>query len=231
MLGGSLALDGHGVAGLGDLVLAHLEEHLRGLELVVLARLLADDDVTDAVAAGELLGGVGVEEGGERDQLGVALGVHVGDGAGDLLALGVAVDLALREGGLGGGELRLGRDQLGLHLRVALGGDLHLAARRGEPGLGDTELLLGGLEAGRCLAQLGTGLVEVLVGALELALDLVLLVLEVVGMSSGHTQRHDCNESCSHRAMSGTGEGTHRGSLCVGEAGKGVLPTPGRSDA
>ena len=162
MLGGSLALDGHGVAGLGDLVLAHLEEHLRGLELVVLARLLADDDVTDAVAAGELLGGVGVEEGGERDQLGVALGVHVGDGAGDLLALGVAVDLALREGGLGGGELRLGRGQLGLHLRVALGGDLHLAARRGEPGLGDTELLLGGFEAGRCLAQLGAGLVEVL---------------------------------------------------------------------
>ena len=138
---------------------------------------------------------------------------------------------ALREGGLGGGELGLGRDQLGLHLRVALGGDLHLAARRGEPGLGDTELLLGGVEAGRCLAQLGAGLVEVLVGALELALDLVLLVLEVVGMSSGHTQRHDCNESCSHRAMSGTGEGTHRGSLCVGEAGKGVLPTPGRLDA
>ena len=187
MLGGGLALDGHGVAGLGDLVLADLEEHLRGLELVVLARLLADDDVTDTVAAGELLGGLGVEEGGERDQLGVALGVHVGDGAGDLLALRVAVDLALREVGLGGGEVGLGRGQLGLHLRVALGGDLHLAARRGEPGLAAPSCSWAASRRAAALRSWALDSSRSWSGALELALDLALLVLEVVGMSSGHT--------------------------------------------
>ena len=215
VLGGGLTLGGHLVAGVGDLLLLDLEEHLGGLELVVRPGLLSHDHVAYAVAPGQLLGGLGVHEGREGDQLRVALGVHLGDGGRHPLALGLAVHLALGQCRLGGGQLGLGRDQLGLHLGVALLGDRDLAACGGELGLGDRQLALGRLEACGGLLELRAGLAQVLLGTLELALDLLLLVLEVVGMSRGDAQCHDRDKCCGHAAVSGTGEGTHRGSLCV----------------
>ncbi len=220
MLGGRLALRGDVVARRGDLLLLDLQQHLGRLQLVVGPRLLADDHVAHAVAAGELLGRLRVEQGGERDQLGVALGVHVGDRGGDLLALGLRVGPALGQGRLGGRERGLGGGELGLHLRVALLRHLDLAARGGELGLGGRELVPGRVEAGGGLLQVGARLVEVALGAPDLALDLLLLVLEVVGglrdREGGHTQRHREGHRGGQAAVGGTGQrqagkGTHRG--------------------
>ena len=199
MVGGRQALGGHVVASIRDLLLAHLEQHLGSLELVVGPGLLPDDDVAYAVAAGEVLGRHRVEQRGEGDQVGVALGIHVGDGVRDLLALVVAVGLALDELGLRDGELGLRDGELGLHLGVALGRDLEPAARGGEVGLGIVELALRGGETSGGLLQLRAGLVEVLARALELLLDLALLVLEVVGLSAGDrgdAQGHDHGKRC-----------------------------------
>ena len=126
------------------------------------------------------------------------------------VALRLAVGLALGERGLRLGQVGLGLRQLRLHLGVALLGHLDLAARGGEAGLGDRQLLVRGLEPGGRLAQLGAGGVEVRAGTLDLALDLALLVLEVVGVRRGDAQRHDRDECCGHAGLSGTGEGTHR---------------------
>ena len=93
----------------------------------------------------------------------------------------LTVDLTLLQRRLGGRELGLGGGELGLHLGVALPGHRDLAARRRQLGLGVGELGPGGLEARAGAAQLRARLVEVVLGALELPLDLLLLVLEVVG--------------------------------------------------
>ena len=151
--------------GLGDLLLADLEEHLGGRELVVGPGLLPDDDVAYAVAAGEVLGRLGVDERGEGDQLGVALGVDVGDRGRDVLALLLSgrPDPASSAASAGASSASAAASSACISASRSLG-DLDLAARRGELGLGVGELGPGGLEARAGAAQLRARLVEVVAG-------------------------------------------------------------------
>ena len=191
-----------------------LEEHLGRTQLVVGPLLLADDDVLVLLDPGEVLGRVGLQERAEpRERRGLAL-VHVVDRVDHVVALRVEVGAPLDQLGLGALEPGLRLGQLGLHELIA------------DPGCGELRLRLVQLrprllqvglrrrELGGRLAVPVAGLLEGVVGLLDLLLDVLLSILEVVsvGERDGHcADRQRASRGCGDQATaSGTGEETHR---------------------
>ncbi len=164
----------------------------------------------------------------EHEHVGAALHVGVGDAVLDHVALLVEGLLAGHEVVTGGLETQLGRREALLHAGVLELGLVELAAHGAELGLRRVELGAGlGRGRERLLGRLA-GLLEVVCGALDLLLDLLLLVLEVViGMSerdgqSTQDQRTGRGGRCEAVAR-GAGEGAHRIAFDVGEESLGTV--------
>ena len=220
--GGFAPLHGDLVLGLLDLLLADLEQDLRGPEVVVRAGLVADDDVLHLLLPGELLGRLRLEEGGDGHQLRAAALVQVVDGVDHDLALRIQVPAAVHQVGLGLGEPVLRGRELDLHRLVADPGrdqlDAHLLQLRDR----GVEVSLGRLQTRGRLAVLAARLVQLVSSVLELLLDVLLTVVEVacVGHGGGHhADRQGTSRGCGCPATAGgTGEETHR--VCLRRSGK-----------
>ncbi len=220
VLGRRLALLGHLDLGVLDLLLLHGEQGTGRLEPVEDDRLLVDDVLHGVELAGQLGGVLGGQHHRQAHQRRVA-GLVVGDD--DLAELLLLVrDLGAAGGQVlaGLGEPGDGRLELGLHLLVEDLGGGQLTAGLGQVRLRAVELDLRALERRDRLPGPGGRLVEVVLGTGDLALDLVLLVLQVVGdreRHRRHPQQQAAGEQRGQRARTGTtGEGAkHRSALIV----------------
>ena len=125
VLRGFAAAGGDDFLRLLDLGLAHGEQDLGGMQVVVCPGLLTDDGVHERQATRDLGRVLRVQERREPEQGRIALLVVVGDRVGDLVALALEVALPLGEIGARDGEPGHGGLQPVLHLLVA------------EPGRGD----------------------------------------------------------------------------------------------
>ena len=145
------------------------------------------------------------------------------------IRLGHRVPLPPDRGGAGGErelgvvQVGLGLGQPGLHLEVEHAGGLELVLARLQRVLGVAELGACGLQGLGGLDQPTARVLEVVVGLVDLVLDLVLAVFEVVGLGIRDYCRHtycqgDDEERRSPARVHGAGEETHRlPSQCSGK--------------
>ena len=230
---GLLTLHLDGLLGLGDLLLADLEQDLGGPQLVVGVGLLPYDDVATLLGPGEVRGVLGAHHRGQRLQVRVLGLVHRGDHLGHRFLLHGEVraprlELRLRLLEPGPGLLQLER-----HLAVALPGGVEGDLGRLQLGAGRVERLLGGVERRHRATHPRTGVVQVVVGVLDAVLDALATVLEVVGVRerNAHGAHRECcrREGGEHAVTGGTGEETHRAAFGSGKSCASNVTEPGQT--
>jgi hypothetical protein len=210
-----LASLGHLRGGVRDLVLVHPEQDLGGAQVGVLVVLLGDQRAARLALAGDVGGRLGVHDRGERDQVGVALLEDRRDRVDRGLVLVV-------EGLLAGGDVGACLLEPGLRRGEGVAHLLVTLLRDGQPGPHVAQLgpCLGQLLAGvrQCLGglpQTGAGLVEVVVGPLDLAVHLALLVAQLAGVRLRYEDREradrhgDRSGDRGRASATDAGEGTH----------------------
>ena len=199
-----------------DLVLVDLEQHLGGVQVVVLVALQLHQRAVRLALPGDVRRRLGVEDRREGHQVRVALLVEGGDRVDHGVTL--VLQRVLAGGHIGAGllETGLGSRERRLHLLVTLQRDLQPGTYVAQLGARLGQLLAGVRERLGGPAQRRAGLVELVVGSRDLLVHRLLAVAQLAGVGRRSGQDGEQTDADGHRdnrrgraSTTGAGEGTH----------------------